>query len=100
MIARSISPVAAATAAPRSGLRARRPTLWDAWPLLSAAAKSSALAKRSAGTLLSARRITPSSSRVTVERTLRRLGTGSTAWRARIDCAVDPVNGGWPASIS
>jgi hypothetical protein len=33
-------------------------------------------------------------------RTILSRGTASSEWRAMMACAVGPVNGGWPASVS
>jgi hypothetical protein len=67
---------------------------------VSARANSSAVPNRSAGTLASARSIAYLTGGGTVARTVCSEGTGSIACRAMIDCAVGPVNGGCPASIS
>ncbi|HEX3235911.1 MAG TPA: hypothetical protein VHR41_17080 [Gemmatimonadales bacterium] len=53
-----------------------------------------------AGTLARALTIACSIPSGTVRLAVRRLGTGSSECRARITCAVGPVNGGSPASIS
>ena len=77
-----------------------RPAPAAAVGALSAAANSSAVANRSAGSFAIARVIARSTAGGTVCLTVCSEGTGSTACRARICCAVRPVNGGWPASIS
>jgi hypothetical protein len=68
-------------------------------PARSAAANSPAVAKRSAGTFASAR-VTAASTPGGTARTLPRCGTGSLNRLAMRACAVGPVNGGSPASIS
>ena len=66
----------------------------------SARAKSPAVAKRSAATGASARWIAWSTPSGTLGRTRRTLGTGSISRLAMIACAVGPVYGASPASIS
>ena len=65
-----------------------------------ACANSAAPAWRSAGTFANAFSTARSTPGETVSRTVRMGATGSTACRARIACAVGPVNGGAPVSIS
>ncbi len=65
-----------------------------------AAANWAAVANRSAGALASAVNTARSSASVTVGRTLRIGGAMSTEWRAITACAVRPVNGTDPVSIS
>ena len=67
---------------------------------VSALAKSIAERNRSAGTFAIARTIASSTASGTVPRTILRLGTLSSEWRASSAIAVGPLNGGWPASIS
>jgi hypothetical protein len=66
----------------------------------SASPKSAAPAKRSAGTRASARWIAASIASGTACRCSRTLGGASVSRRAIIACAVGPVNGVSPASIS
>ncbi len=65
-----------------------------------ARANSAALPNRSAGTGASARRIAWSNSSGTLGRPRRTLGTGSVKRLPITACAVGPVKGGSPASIS
>ncbi len=65
-----------------------------------AAAKSAAVGNRSAGAFASTRVTACSSQPGTVSRTVRRRGTGSSACRARIAWADQPVKGRSPASTS
>jgi hypothetical protein len=65
-----------------------------------ASVKPVAVAKRSAGVRARARRTAASRASETVSRTARSDGIGSVNRRASIACAVTPVNGGSPASIS
>ena len=67
---------------------------------LSASANSAALANRSAGSFSSAVRIALSTSGGMVCRCGRIGRGGSVSTRATIACAVEPVNGGSPVSIS
>ena len=96
----STSPRTTTVAALNSESLLGRQVLPECNPWLRAEANAAALAYRSAGTLFSTREIASSTPAGTVARTVRRRGTGSMACRARIACAVEPVNGGCPASIS
>ena len=66
----------------------------------SASANSAVVAKRSAGTLASARKIACSTVSGIVARTIDGGDTESSECRAMTACAVVPVNGGIPTSIS
>ena len=63
-------------------------------------ASCAAVWNRSAGTRARAREITPSTVGGTCSRTVRTGGAGSVSRLARTACAVGPVNGGVPESIS
>ena len=66
----------------------------------SASANAIAEGKRSAGTFASARSMASWNASVTVGRTICNDGGRSPRWRAMSACAVRPVKGGSPASIS
>ena len=66
----------------------------------SASANRAVVRYRSAGTFASARRIAPSTVSGMVARTIDGGDTWSSECRAMIACAVGPVNGGSPTSIS
>ena len=69
-------------------------------PVVSARTNSLVVAGRSAGSVAMPWRIASSMVGATVGRIRRTLGAGSLKRRAMTACAVGPVNGGSPASIS
>ena len=68
--------------------------------LCNASANSAVVGNRSAGVFASARRIASSTASGIVVRTIDGGDTMSSEWRAMTACAVGPVNGGAPTSIS
>ena len=89
------SPVVRASSISRSG-----EAICSTGIAANASANSLAVLKRSAGVFASDFRMTRSNDAGTVSRTIRTLGTDSIIFLATIACAVEPVNGGSPPSIS